>query len=163
LNVVYALAWGTKIRKVRRPPLAGALFSVVAAGLAVGASLISRGINAIGLGPIAISIAMVAVYGVAALYISMVFPHGDAPRRALLPGCLLLSVSAIGVHAFVNVYLAPKLGRSISTYGMLGAASVILLWLFVLARLITVSAFLNATLWKRQVEQEAATPGASAA
>jgi len=156
LNVVYALAWGLKIRKVHNPLLAGASFTLFAAALTVSASLISSGISRIGLGPVALTIAIVLVYGALAFVVSSLFPHGDAPRRALVPGALMLSVSAIGVHAFVNVYLAPKMGRSISTYGMLGASSVVLLWLFIIARLITVSAFLNATLWHRQVEQDAA-------
>jgi uncharacterized BrkB/YihY/UPF0761 family membrane protein len=30
---------------------------------------------------------------------------------------------------------------------------VILLWLFIVARLITVSAFLNATLWQRSIDE----------
>jgi uncharacterized BrkB/YihY/UPF0761 family membrane protein len=152
LNVVHALAWGEKIRKVRRPLVAGACFSLFAGILSVGGAALSAGVSRIGLGWLALAIALVAVYGTAAFVLSIVFAHGDAPRRALLPGSLLLSVSAIGVHAFVNVYLAPKVGRSVSTYGMLGAASVVLLWLFIVARLITVSAFLNATLWHRTVE-----------
>lgn len=54
------------------------------------------------------------------------------------------------MYVFVNVYLVPKLGRSIDTYGLLGAASVVLLWLYVIARLITLSAFVNAGLWQRE-------------
>jgi uncharacterized BrkB/YihY/UPF0761 family membrane protein len=155
LNVVYALAWGEKIRKVRRPLRAGACFSLLAGVLAVGGAAISAGVDAIGLGWLALTIAMAAVYGGAAFAISILFAHGDAPRRALVPGAIMMSIAAVGVHAFVNVYLAPKIGRSISTYGMLGAASVILLWLFIVARLITVSAFLNATLWHRSLAAEA--------
>jgi uncharacterized BrkB/YihY/UPF0761 family membrane protein len=41
-------------------------------------------------------------------------------------------------------------------YGLLGASTVILLWLYLIARLITLSAFLNATLWMR--EEWPATP-----
>ena len=155
LHVVFALAWGEKIRKVQRPLLAGASFSVFGGLLAVTGSALSAGMDKLGLGYAALTVSTVVVYGAAAFLISLVFPHADAPRRALVPGALLLSVSAIGVQAFVNVYLAPKVGRSISTYGMLGAASVILLWLFIIARLITVSAFLNATLWHRALEEEA--------
>jgi uncharacterized BrkB/YihY/UPF0761 family membrane protein len=47
--------------------------------------------------------------------------------------------------------LVPRLGRSSELYGSLGAATVILLWLYIIARLITLSAFLNATLWERRV------------
>jgi uncharacterized BrkB/YihY/UPF0761 family membrane protein len=54
------------------------------------------------------------------------------------------------VHLVVVLYLAPRLGRSSSLYGPLGAATVILLWLYLTARMITGAAFLNATLWERR-------------
>jgi hypothetical protein len=41
------------------------------------------------------------------------------------------------------------LGRSSELYGARGAATTILLWLYVTARLLTLSTFLNATLWER--------------
>ena len=47
----------------------------------------------------------------------------------------------------------PRLGRSSELYGSLGAATVILLWLYIIARLITLSAFLNATLWERRTAE----------
>ena len=47
------------------------------------------------------------------------------------------------------LYLAPKLGRSSELYGALGAATVILLWLYLEARLFVGAAFLNACLWER--------------
>ena len=49
-----------------------------------------------------------------------------------------------------SLYLVPRLGRSSELYGSLGAATVILLWLYIIARLVTLSAFLNATLWERR-------------
>ena len=150
LNIVFALAWGDRIRKVRRPLLAGAVFTVLALALSVAATVLGQGVRAIGLGPVALSVAIVAVYTGVALGVAVIFPHADAPVRALLPGCALLSVGGLGVHAFVNVYLVPKLGRSIDTYGLLGAASVVLLWLYVIARLFTLSAFVNAGLWRRR-------------
>lgn len=60
----------------------------------------------------------------------------------------MAGLGAVGMHVIVSVYLAPKAGGSVSTYGMLGAATVILLWLYLLARLISIAAFFNAALWK---------------
>lgn len=47
------------------------------------------------------------------------------------------------------LYLAHKAGQLSAAYGALGTALVILLWLYLLSRLIVASAFLNATLWER--------------
>jgi membrane protein len=148
LNIAFALAWNQPIRRLRHPIAAGIVFTVLAMALSAGANAIKLLVSSIGLGPVALSLAIVLVYAGAAFVITVLFPHGDAPPRALVPGCLLLSVGGLLVHAFVNVYLAPRLGRSIDLYGLLGAASVVLLWLYVIARLITVSAFLNASLWR---------------
>jgi uncharacterized BrkB/YihY/UPF0761 family membrane protein len=150
LNVAFALAWEEPIRRLRHPLAAGILFTVLAIGLSAIASSLKVLVSSIGLGPVALSLALIVVYAGVAFVITFLFPHGAAPPRSLLPGCLFLSIGGLLVHAFVNVYLAPKLGRSIDLYGLLGAASVILLWLYVIARLITVSAFLNASVWRKQ-------------
>ncbi len=77
------------------------------------------------------------------------------PRRAerweeLVPGALLVAVGAQLVSVAVVFYFAPKIGRSTELYGTLGTAAVLLVWLYVVARLITAGAFLNATLWERR-------------
>ena len=61
-----------------------------------------------------------------------------------------MKIDTLGLQAFTALYLAPRIGRSSELYGALGAATVILLWLYIIARLITLSAFLNATLWERR-------------
>jgi uncharacterized BrkB/YihY/UPF0761 family membrane protein len=63
---------------------------------------------------------------------------------------VLVGLGIQGLNLFTALYLAPKLGRSSQLYGSLGAATVILLWLYIIARLITLSAFPNATLWERR-------------
>lgn len=77
-------------------------------------------------------------------------PHRATEPRELLP---VAAVAAVG-HALVNVavvfYFAPKLGDSEETYGAFGAAATMLVWLYVLARLVTGAAFLNATVWERR-------------
>ena len=77
------------------------------------------------------------------------------PRRAerwqeLLPGAVLVAVGAQLVSVAVVFYFAPRIGRSTELYGTLGTAAVLLVWLYVLARLVTSGAFLNATLWERR-------------
>ena len=81
-------------------------------------------------------------------------PHRARSWRDLLPGAVVVAVGMQALHLVVALYLAPKLGRSSELYGALGAATVILLWLYLVARLIVSGAFLNAMLVDLREEQE---------
>ena len=70
--------------------------------------------------------------------------------QGLLPGAVLVAVGVQLVHIAVLFYFAPRLTRSEETYGAFGAAATMLVWLYVLSRLATAAAFLNATLWLRR-------------
>ncbi len=53
------------------------------------------------------------------------------------------------IHLVTVLYLSHKAGQVSAAYGALGTALILLLWLYLLSRLIVASAFLNATLWER--------------
>jgi uncharacterized BrkB/YihY/UPF0761 family membrane protein len=97
-----------------------------------------------------VSLAALAFYVGASFAAMNLLPHADAPWRALLPGTCVLAVGLVLLHIGVVLYLAPKIGRSTSLYGAFGAATVVLLWLYIIARLIVSAAFFNATLWDRR-------------
>jgi uncharacterized BrkB/YihY/UPF0761 family membrane protein len=54
----------------------------------------------------------------------------------------------------VLFYFAPRLGRAEETYGAFGTAATMLIWLYVLARLVIGSAFLNAVLYRQRPPSE---------
>src|SRR6185436_2580906 len=83
-------------------------------------------------------------------------PHGEARLRDLLPGAVMVGVGYQLITVAVLFYFAPRLGRAEETYGAFGAAATILVWLYVIARLATGAAFLNATLWARRAPPAAA-------
>jgi uncharacterized BrkB/YihY/UPF0761 family membrane protein len=70
----------------------------------------------------------------------------DASWRTHAPGALLVGCGMTGVHVLLAYYLAGRLERSPSLYGTLGAATVVMLVLFLIARLIVSALFLNGTL-----------------
>jgi uncharacterized BrkB/YihY/UPF0761 family membrane protein len=150
LRVAHAVAWHVRPKRLRRPLVAGSVFSlflttlilVTAAGQALREQFGAAGLLA--------TVALVAVYAAVALWMMTLLPHRDAPWTALVPGAVLLAFGVQAMHLVVALYLAPKLGRSSQLYGSLGAATVILLWLYLTARLLTAAAFLNAALWARR-------------
>lgn len=151
LRVAHAVAWRTPRERFRRPVRAGVLFTLFATALIVlsGASQWLR--EHAGVGGLMVTLLLVAVYAAGALWGMRLLPHQDVPWTTFIPGAILVGVGLQGLHLFTALYLVPRLGRSSELYGSLGAATVLLLWLYIIARLITLSAFLNATLWERRL------------
>ena len=158
-NVAYAVAWGLRPERVRHPLRAGALFS---AGM-IALILITSGTAAlreVAPGPgLLFTLAIVVLYLAAIVWVSTLLPSRAADWRAFVPGAVLVAVGTQLIQLFVALYLAPRLGRSTALYGALGAATVILLWLYLEARLFVGAAFLNACLWERS--QPAESPDSS--
>jgi membrane protein len=150
LQVTYALAWNVERPRMRKPLHAAGAFNglVVGAGVGVGALAWLR--EAIGLGALAGLLGTLALSTGLALLIMRLLPNRAERWRDLLPGALLLAVGTQLVHVAVVFYFAPKLERSSELYGVLGVSAVLLVWLYVLARLMTGAAFLNATIWERR-------------
>ena len=153
LRVAHAVAWRTPRERFRRPIHAGLLFTLFATAL-IGVSGTSAWLREqLGVGGLVMTLLLVVVYAAGAVWAMRLLPHGDAPWTALIPGAVLVGVGLQALHLFTVLYLVPRLGRSSELYGSLGAATVILLWLYIIARLVTLSAFLNATLWERRTAE----------
>lgn len=150
LVLAYALAWQVKPPKLRRPLTAIALFNgvfvlYVAAGVTIAWLHEQVGASAI------LSIAVTTAISIAIVLGAMwLLPRRATHPRELLPGAVLVAVGVQLLEIVVVLYFAPRLGRSEETYGAFGAAATMLVWLYVISRLITGAAFLNATLWSRR-------------
>jgi uncharacterized BrkB/YihY/UPF0761 family membrane protein len=160
LILAYALAWQLKPPRIRRPLHAIALFNVL---------FLLEILSSTGVAWLREQVGVTAVLGTAvtltlttaiALCAMWLLPHRATRPRELLPGAVLVAVGEQLIRVAVVFYFAPRLGRSEETYGAFGAAATMLVWLYVISRLITGAAFLNATLWmRRQQEQpQAAQP-----
>ena len=152
LILAHALAWQLKPPRIRRP------FRVIATfnGLFVGYTAVSVGLAWLReqLGTISIlgtALTLAASTGVVLTAMSLL-PRRATSVRELLPGALLVAVGAQLIQIAVLFYFAPRLGRSEETYGALGTAATLLVWLYVISRLFTGAAFLNSTLWLRRNE-----------
>ena len=151
LRIAHALAWAVPTTRLRRPLHASVLFTgVIVGALALG--LAARWLrHTAGAGAeLPALLVLLVVYVAAATGVMLLLPHGEAPWTALLPGAAVVAIGIQLMHVLVVLYLAPKLEHSTKLYGSLGAATVILLWLYLIARLLVSAAFLNATLWDRK-------------
>jgi uncharacterized BrkB/YihY/UPF0761 family membrane protein len=94
-------------------------------------------------------IAMMLLFAAAGLWAISLLPRPDeVPWTGLIPGGLLVGVSAEAIRLSVSLYFADKLERSSGLYGGLGLAAVFLAWLYLIGRLVIAAMNLNATLWE---------------
>jgi uncharacterized BrkB/YihY/UPF0761 family membrane protein len=84
------------------------------------------------------------------LWMLSLLPRDDAPWQAVLPGAILFGVGLRLLGLAASTYFAVRLDRTSDLYGALGIAIVMMLYLFVLARLFVAAQFLNATLYRRR-------------
>jgi uncharacterized BrkB/YihY/UPF0761 family membrane protein len=154
LVLAHALAWQLQPPRIRRPLRAIAVFNglfLVAFLLGAGEQWLKAQLGYSALLGFAFTLAVTTAI---ALYALWLLPHRATDVRELLPGALLITVGHQLVQLAVIFYFAPRLGRSEETYGAFGTAATMLVWLYVLSRLITGGAFLNATLWGRRRRTE---------
>jgi uncharacterized BrkB/YihY/UPF0761 family membrane protein len=156
LVLAHALAWQLTPPRIRRLLTAIAVFN----GLFGLAWLSTAGLawlrDQIGVTALwGVGISLVATTAVA-LYAMWLLPNRASHPRELLPGAVLVATGVELIQIAVVFYFAPRLGRSEETYGAFGAAATILVWLYVLSRLVTGAAFLNATLWAKRMDANAA-------
>jgi membrane protein len=80
------------------------------------------------------------------LWVSLHLPHRDAPWKALLPGALLVGIGIPVLHELVLSFLVPKLEKSTSLYGGLGATTTVIFFIYLLATLVVTAPILNSSL-----------------
>ena len=81
------------------------------------------------------------------LWVSLHLPHRDAPWKALLPGALLVAIGFQVLHEAVGNFLVPKLEKSTSLYGDLGATTTFLFFIYMLSILVVTAPVLNSSLY----------------
>jgi hypothetical protein len=95
--------------------------------------------------------AQIAVTALLWLALSAAMPRpAGVSWTALVPGSLLFGAGFQGFSVAVSVYFAPRAARASTLYGSLGVALVLLVSLFLFARLAVAAAELNATLVERR-------------
>lgn len=152
LRISAFLAWRIEPKRLHRPLHASLGFSAfIVAGFAV--ALGTAWVRHHGPG-----VGITATAATAALFIGLLvfgfthLPHAEVPDwKSHLPGAVEAAVGVVVIEMVVVYYLAAKLNSSPKLYGALGSATVVLVWLFLMARLFVSALFLNATVERRRV------------
>ena len=81
------------------------------------------------------------------LWASLQLPHRDAPWKALVPGALVVAIGFQVLHEAIGHLLVPKLEKSTSLYGSLGATTTLLFFVYMLGLLVVSAPVLNSSLY----------------
>ncbi len=80
-----------------------------------------------------------------------VFPHLPGVQATdVLPGALLVAVGFEAMRLFTIIYVSRSFAKKSETYGAVGGSLALLLWAYVLGRIITGAVVLNAAFWERR-------------
>lgn len=155
LRVSHAAAWGMRPARGGNPLRASVWLTGIAIGTLVVAGLIGWLRHVTALGGLLAMLGTTGLYFAVWLGVSARLPHRASSVRALVPGAALVAVGIQGIQLFTTYYLAGRAERASSVYGAIGAALTLLLWLFLVARLMVGGAILNAQLCTPHEAEEA--------
>jgi uncharacterized BrkB/YihY/UPF0761 family membrane protein len=159
---VNGIIWRTTIRRPRRVFRAAGAFcgtAVLALSVPLGANWIRHASP----GDIGLAATLATFLGFAALWfaVAWMLPHRDAPWSSLIVGSLVAAFATQVFHLVSVYFLTNKLKSSSELYGSLGAAAAVLLWLYIIGRLVVANAVINATTWDRMAASQEAETGAA--
>lgn len=156
LRIVHALVWHIRAGKLEHPSRAPlALVGVVV--LAIVMSTVTgllRGESFL-LGLVA-TVIYAAIPMAIWVFVSWHLPRPDLPWTALVPGAVVLGLGLEVLHLVTVYWIAHQVESKTETYGAIGFALVLLLWAYLIGRLITTAAVVNESLWTREQERVAA-------
>lgn len=146
--VTSALVW--RVPMTKPPTVAGvAGYNVVFLSLVATTAAANR-LRDLLPGPgLGITLAVVLIFGLLMWGGLLGLPRPDLPYTAVLPGATVLALGLQAMHLISIFYLPHAVENSSETYGSLGIAVAMLLWLYFYGRLIVFAGVLNATLWER--------------
>ena len=150
LYVVHWLIW-----RVPRVMPAGLVPRLAVIGFTLFASALGVAVNdvrnASGVAGAVITVLLTTALSFAGWWwVSWKLPHAPASARALIPGALLMAVGADVLQLLTTYWSGHLVARKTSTYGAVGIALAVLLWVYILGRIMVASAGPNAALWYRR-------------
>lgn len=146
-----SLAWHLPVSRLRRPPrAAGAVVGLLLPTLAL--TLAANWLRSVAsvLG-IAATLVMLVLYALLGWLVLSLLPRpAHASVIDLLPGALLIALGVQVLHLVSAYYLVHRISSSSQLYGALGAAATLLLWGYLLARVLIGASTLNHTLFRHR-------------
>ena len=156
LRMAYGMVWNvrpSKLKKTTKPALA--LIGLVTVTLATAGLVGSFRHESVVLAVIGYTLMTAVPFGLW-LLASWYLPRRATTWQELVPGALVVAIGAQLLHLVTVLWIAHVLESKTDTYGAIGAALAILLWAYLLGRLVIAAAVIDAALWLRRREDATA-------
>jgi uncharacterized BrkB/YihY/UPF0761 family membrane protein len=149
LYVVHWLVWGVPRKKPSGIRTIGTTIglALVLTVLAVLTNVLRTHLSLLGSALVALGV--MAVSFAAWWWVSLQLPHAPVTARELIPGAALVAVGTQVLYLLTTYWIGYVIARKSHTYGAIGIALAVLVWVYVLGRIIVASAGVNAALWRR--------------
>ena len=144
-----SLAWHLPVAKLRRPPkAAGAVMALLMPAVAV--SVAANWLRSVAYpAGVVVTLLLVVLYALLGWVVLRVLPRpATASALDLVPGALLIGVGIQVLHLVTAFYLVNRISTSSQLYGALGGAATLLLWGYLLARVLIGASTVNHTLFR---------------
>jgi uncharacterized BrkB/YihY/UPF0761 family membrane protein len=163
LRLSYGMVWNvkpSKLKKTTLPVLAVVGFTTI--GVIIAATV--GELRHEGVFPAILGFALTTSVPIAMwLAASWYLPRRARTWQELVPGAVMFGVGVQVLHIVTVLWIAHVLESKTDTYGAIGAALAILLWAYLLGRLVTGAAVLDAALWLRRRDDRRGASGAGMA
>lgn len=154
LRITHGLIWRVPIpRLANSTRAAGAFVGLIAIAMLSAAGVAVLRSESLVLGILGLLVSAVVPFGLW-LVVSLWLPHAECPWWALTPGAAVVAVGSVVLHATTVYWFAYEIKAKSETYGAIGASLALLLWAYMLGRIITVAASANAAFWYRNEERQ---------
>ena len=90
--------------------------------------------------------------------VSWWLPHGDCDLLGLVPGAAVFAIGIEVLQVITVVWFPHSMESKSEIYGTIGTALALLLWAYLLGRLMAVAAAFNVALWSRRTAQPPPPP-----
>ena len=157
LRIIHSLVWAVPVVRAKRlSRQAGVFIVLVTIALAL-ATFVGWLRDRSFVGGLVGTILYIVVPTAMWLIVSWFLPRAaDCEWWDLLPGAVVFGVGVEALHVFTVYWIAREVASKSDTYGALGTSLALLLWAYLLGRLIVAAANLNATRWHLLRAREAA-------
>ncbi len=153
LRITHGLIWRVPIPRLKSTSRAAAAFvGLITAAMLAGAGVAWLRSESLVFGIVGMALSAVVPFGLW-FFVSWWLPHADCPWWALMPGAGVVALGTVLLHAATVYWFAYEIRAKSETYGAIGVSLALLLWAYMLGRIVTAAASTNAAFWYRNEER----------